>query len=207
MSVRFWKDEKLCRVYVCRSSLPSSQLTGELGSLSRFLSVVSTRANIVACSGCSVDFVRTLDQCSYFPREVQSCSRFEHLSLFSLMHRGSYSVFGKIDSFSLLQALLVSLGVSQVENWVLGSPELRRVSAELIVIHGSKTINGYFNPGIQFQAITSCKLDLKGSPALCTELINQWKNVRTYLTVHSPRQEGQGVSGRVSYLSIFLLYY
>ena len=123
MSVRFWKGDKLCRVFICRSKLPSSQLTGELGSLSRFLSVVSTRADVVACSGCSVDFVRTLDHCSYFPRGVQSCSRFEHLLLFSLMHKGSYSVFGQIDFFSVLQALLVPLGGSQTEEWVQESPE------------------------------------------------------------------------------------
>ena len=129
MSVCFWRDEKLCRVFVCRTSLPSSQLAGEPGSLSRFLSVVSTRADIMACSGCSVDFVRTLDHCSYFPREVQNCSRFENLSLFSLMHKRSYSVFGKIDFFSVLQALLVSMGGSQVEDWVLESPS----SNELVV--------------------------------------------------------------------------
>ena len=201
MSVRFWKGDKLCRVFICRSKLPSSQLTGELGWLSRFLSVVSTRADVVACSGCSVDFVRTLDHCSYFPRGVQSCSRFEHLSLFSLMHTGSYSVFGKIDFFSVLQALLVPLGGSQTEHWVLESPELQRVSEELAVMHRFRTRGSYFIFILLFQAITSCKIDLRSLPTMCTELVNQWKTVRTYLTVHSARQEGQGVRSRVSYLS------
>ena len=34
MSVKFWKGDTLCRIYVCRCGLPSSDLTGELGSLS-----------------------------------------------------------------------------------------------------------------------------------------------------------------------------
>ena len=150
MSVRFWKDEQLCRIFVCRSKLPSSQFTGELGSLSRFLSVVSTRTDIVACSGCSVEFVRTLHRCSYFPRGVQCCSRFEHLSLFTLMHKGSYSVFGKIDFFSVLQALLVSLGGSQAEDWVLESPELQRLGTKPVVNHGFRIKGGRFTPVLLF---------------------------------------------------------
>ena len=146
-------------------------------------------------------FVRTLDHCSYFPRGVQSCSRFEHLSLFSLMHKGSYSVFGKTDFFSVLQALLVFLGGSQTEDWVLESPELQRVSDELAVIHRFRARGSYFILILLLQAITSCKKDLKNLPTMCTELVNQWKNVRTYSTVHSARQEGQGVRSRVSYLS------
>ena len=44
------------------------------------------------------------------------------------MHKPSYSIFGRIDLL-VLQALLVSLGGSRNEDWVLQSPELRRVSA------------------------------------------------------------------------------
>ena len=38
MSLRFWKKNKLWRVFICRSALPSNALTGDLGSLSRLLS-------------------------------------------------------------------------------------------------------------------------------------------------------------------------
>ena len=48
------------------------------------------------------------------------------------MHRTSYSVFGKID-FSVLQALMVSLGGSLTEDWVMRSPELTKVSNNDIV--------------------------------------------------------------------------
>ena len=128
MSVKFWKDNTLCRVYVCRSGLPSSDLTGELGSLSRLLSVVSTKADIVACSGCPVELIQTIDNNVFFPRAVQSCFRFEHLQLQKMMHKPTFSVFGRIDFFSVLKCLVVSLGAASSEDWALQSPELARVS-------------------------------------------------------------------------------
>ena len=128
MSVRFWKGDSLCRVFVCRSGLPSTDLTGKLGSLSRFLSVVSTKADIVACSGCPVELICTIDRCALFPRAVQSCFRFEHLDLQTMMRKPTYSVFGRIDFFSVLKSLLVSLGSAADEDWAMQSPELLQVS-------------------------------------------------------------------------------
>ena len=60
---------------------------------------------------------------------IQSCFRFKRLDLQSLMQRPRYSVFGRIDFFSVLQALMVSLGGSLAEDWVLESPELTRVTS------------------------------------------------------------------------------
>ena len=84
-------------------------MTGELGSLARFLSAVSTRPDMVACWGCPVEFAKTIDQSEYFTQGVQSCFRFEHLSLARLMHKTSYSVFfcsndDNLASFSLLSS-------------------------------------------------------------------------------------------------------
>ena len=129
MFLRYWRETKLCWVFICRSALPAADLTGELGSLSRLISVVSTDPDIVACSGCSVDYIRTIDQHHSYSRRIQSCFRFESLDLQLLMHKFTYSVFGHIDIFSVLQCLLVSLGGSVTEDWVLESSELTRVSA------------------------------------------------------------------------------
>ena len=60
MSLRYWKGQHLCRVVICHSGLPTTDLTGELVSLTRILSAVSTKADIVACFGCPPDLVRTL---------------------------------------------------------------------------------------------------------------------------------------------------
>ena len=127
MSVKFWKGDSLCRVFVCRSGLPSTDLTGELGSLSRLLSVVSTRADIVACSGCSVVLIKTIDHSDFLSRAVQSCFRFEHLRLETWMRKPTYSVFGRIDFFSVLKCFMVPLGAATGEDWVLQSPDLAQV--------------------------------------------------------------------------------
>ena len=119
MSVRFWKGSELCRVFVCRSALPTTNLTGELGCLARLLSVTSTRVDIVACSGDTTGLIQTLNQSSFFNRGIQTCFRFDSLDLPTLMHKLSYSVFGKIDFFSVLQALVISLGNSNTEPWAL----------------------------------------------------------------------------------------
>ena len=132
MSIKFWKGSELCRVFICRSSRTTTDVTGELGSLSRLLSAVSTKPGIVACSGCHPDLPRAIDESEYHNQGVQSCLRFEHLSLARLMHKTSYSVFGKIDFLSVLQALMVSLGGSLMEDWVTRSPELTKVSSSLI---------------------------------------------------------------------------
>ena len=115
MSIRFWKGSELCRVFVCQSALSSADLTGELGCLARLLSVTSTRVDIVASSGDPVGLIQTLNQSSVFNREIQTCFRFDSLDLPTLMHKLSYSMFGKIDFFSVLQALIVSLGTSYAE--------------------------------------------------------------------------------------------
>ena len=133
MFINFWKGGELCRVFVCRSSRTTTDVTGELGSLSRLLSAVSPKPGIVACSGCHSELPRAIDESEYYNQGVQSCLRFEHFSLSRLMHKSSYSVFGKIDFFSVLQALMVSLGRSLTEDWVIHSPELTKVNNSSII--------------------------------------------------------------------------
>ena len=43
-------------------------------------------------------------------------------------------------------------------------------------------------------------------PVLCLELIREWKAVQRFLTIHAPRQQGQGVLSRVSnYISLIVM--
>ena len=113
MSVKFWKGDSLCRVFICRSGLLSTDLNRELG---------------VACSECPVELIQTIDHSDYLSRAVQSCFRFEHLRLQTMMHKPTYSLFGRIDFFSVLKSLIVSLGAATGEDWVLQSPDLAQVS-------------------------------------------------------------------------------
>ena len=127
MSLRYWKGQHLCRVVICRSRLPSTDLSEELGSLARLLSVVSTKADVVACSGCPSELIRTLDEIPTSTRAVQSCFRFSQLNLPKLMHKSSYGVFGHLDFFSVLRGLVISLGGSSQDDCVQRSPELSNV--------------------------------------------------------------------------------
>ena len=127
MYVRFWKEEFLCKVYVCRSGLLVKDIEGELGSLSRFMSAVSSEPDIVACSGVPLSFIETIDKSPMFKRSLQYPYRFDGFNLEKLMHKRSYSVFGRIDFFSVMRQLLVSLGGSLDEAWAVSSPELSKV--------------------------------------------------------------------------------
>ena len=118
MSVRFWKGQYLCKVIACRSSLPTTDL----------LSAISTKADVVACSGCPADLIRIIDELPTSVRAVQSCFRFNQLNLSKLMHKKNYSVFGHIDFFSVLRGLVISLGGLTDEDWIQRSPELAKVS-------------------------------------------------------------------------------
>ena len=128
MSVMFWKGSELCRVLFCRSSLTITDVTGELGSLSRFLCAVSTKPDYVACVGSHSDLAKTIDVSEFYTPGVQSCFRFEYLTLSKLIPKSSFSVFGKIDFFSVLKALVVSLGDSLTEGWAVRSPEHTKVT-------------------------------------------------------------------------------
>ena len=127
MSMHFLKGTELCKVLFCRSGLPTSDLTGDLGSLFRLLTVVSTKADIVAVSGCPADLVRTIDKAAGFTKGFQCCFRSDQMSLARLLHKPSYSIFGRIDLSSVLRGLMVSLGRSHTEDWawsLLSCPRL-----------------------------------------------------------------------------------
>ena len=99
------------------------------------MGVFSTKPHLVSCTGSTLNTVIMLDHCPYSTYGVQSPPRFEELSIKSLIHKKGYSVFGKIDLFSVLQFVVVSLGNSLDLDWVLLSPELSKVGI-LFTING-----------------------------------------------------------------------
>ena len=126
--IRFWSDSVLSRVYVCRSGVANPDIEGRLGSLSRLLSAISTEPDIVACSGCPLSFIQTIDKSPYFSHAVQYPFRFDLFDLEKMMHKKSFSVLGRIDFFSVMRQLLVSLGGSLEETWTISTPELSKVT-------------------------------------------------------------------------------
>ena len=127
MSVLFWKEDTLCKVKLCRFGLTVTYPTGYMGLLSRLLSAITTRPNLLGCSGCPNDVFRAIDKSPHFDRGIQYPFRFTDIDLARLMHRQQYSVFGRIDFFSVLEHLILSLAGCLTERWTHDAPELVKV--------------------------------------------------------------------------------
>ena len=124
--LRFWRDNQLCRVVLKRTGRSVRQTQAEKSLLSSLLAAISTRPNPVCASGCSLELIEELDKNPLFTFGVQSFKRFDEVSSAKLMHKESYSVFGRIDFFSVLKYLVVSLGGSLDMECVLLAPELSK---------------------------------------------------------------------------------
>ena len=125
--VRFWRADQLCRVFIKRTSRLQGPTSAEVCLLSYLMGAFSTKPNLISCTGCSARTVQLLDQSAYSNFSIQSPPRFEELKLQQLFHRKSNSVFGRIDFFSVVKYLVVSLGGCNELDWVLLSPELSKV--------------------------------------------------------------------------------
>ena len=117
--VRFWHGDQLCRVFLKRTGRVQGQTHAEVCLISYIMGAISTRPRLVNCTGSSAGTVQLIDQRPYSPCGVQSTPRFEELKLSTLMHKTRQSVFGRIDFFSVLRYLVISLGGSSELDWVL----------------------------------------------------------------------------------------
>ena len=71
----------------------------ELEGIARLLSVVSSKPQMVACSGCPPDVIEGLDKYGVFTKTVEPAFRFDTVGLPTIMHKLSYSVLGALTSF------------------------------------------------------------------------------------------------------------
>ena len=105
MAVRFWREDNIQRVELCRHPVASGYPGNLFGSISRLLSFISSGPNLVSVSGCPSAVLQALDQSNLFKHSVQFLFRFEVLSLPRLMHQ-------KFDSFFWEDRLLLATEVS-----------------------------------------------------------------------------------------------
>ena len=101
--VRFWRKGELCRVLLKRTGRVVGQSTAELHLISDVMAVFSTSLNIVSCSGSTLETIQTVDDSPINEHGLQRPLRFADFSIAKLMHKESYSVFGRIDFHSVLQ--------------------------------------------------------------------------------------------------------
>ena len=133
LHVRFWKADKLCRVYLLRTGRASGQTSAEVSLVSTLLAAISAEADLVCCSGATYGLVHLLDRSPLTRHGVQRPTTFDEIAIKKLMHKDSFSVFGRIDFFSVLQYLVVCLSGSLEMEWTLFTPELTKVSPSVYV--------------------------------------------------------------------------
>ena len=127
MSVRFWKEDTLCRVTINRFARTVPHPTGFVGTLSRLMSAISPQPGLVSVSGCPTEVFHAFDEDSYFKKGILCSFRFDELDLPRVMHRQNFSVFGRVDFFSVLNHLISALRGSLYQSWTLEAPELVKV--------------------------------------------------------------------------------
>ena len=65
MAVRFWREDAIQRVELCRHPLTSAYPGNFFGSISRLLSFIFAGPNLVSVSGCSQPYYRLLTRVIY----------------------------------------------------------------------------------------------------------------------------------------------
>ena len=109
------------------TSSSAESFWNDLDVRSDVLADISTRSKSVCWYEGSFDRIQMLDNCTLFPLGVQSPLCFDELCIAKLMHKQTYSVFGRIDVYSVPKYLTVSLGGSLDMDCVLLAPELFKV--------------------------------------------------------------------------------
>ena len=125
--IRFWRKNELCREFIKRTGRVLGQSTAELSLISLIMSVFSTEPNIVSCSGSTLETIQLVDGSPYSKHGLLRPLRFDDFSIARLMHKESYSVFGRIDFHSVLQYLIIFLGGCLDCDWTLLTPILSKV--------------------------------------------------------------------------------
>ena len=133
--IRCWSDDQLSRVFLKRTGRLLGLTQAEVRLVSNVMGVFSTKPHLVSCTGTTHRTIVLLDQCPYAAYGIQSPPRFEELSLKTIMHKKGYSVFGKIDFFSIVQFVIVCLGGCLDQVRMLVSPELSKVGLRLCFLH------------------------------------------------------------------------
>ena len=109
LHLRFWKGDRLCRVYLLKTGRTSGQASAELRLVSSLMAAISSEADLVCCLGATYGLAHMLDNSTVTKHGVQRPTLFDDIAIKKLMHKDSYSVFGRIDFFSILQYLVISL--------------------------------------------------------------------------------------------------
>ena len=125
--IRFWRDDQLYRFFLERTCHVQDQTRAEVCLISHIMGAISTTPSLVSRTGSTPQRVSFLDRCQLTKHGLQIPPRFDEFILPSIMHKRSYNVFERIDFFSVIRFMIVSLGDTLKLERVLLSPELCEV--------------------------------------------------------------------------------
>ena len=132
MYVRYWKEDRLIRILLCRFAGGVEYPKGHLGSIARAMSAFSSRPDIVSCTGCPLSLLELLAKSSFCDKGIMRPLRTDSVQLSSLLPHPASCVFGNIPFQSVLQYLVVFLGGARQQPWILESPNLLKVILSLL---------------------------------------------------------------------------
>ena len=179
------------RVFLRRTGSSAGQTSSELSLFSHLLGAISSQTSPVSVNGCSGDLVTKLDQSKFFKFRISIAIRFEMFSITDIMHKRCYNVFGRIDFFSVLNYLVVTLGGNLQLGLILTTLELAKISIIFLLVvakYDPLTI-----PALYSEANKKCQLDIPKLPILCQELLANCSSVIDYPAKHLLLQEGQRI--------------
>ena len=127
MYIRYWKDDTLIRILLCRFACIGEYPKGHLGCIARIMSAISCRPDIVSVTGCPLSLLELLMKSSFCEKGIMRPLRIDSVQFTSLLLHPTPCVFANIDFYSVLQYLVVFLGGARQQPWILESPELLKV--------------------------------------------------------------------------------
>ena len=110
--IRFWREGQFNRIFSERTGRLVGLTQAEISLVSFVMGAISTSPNLISCTGSIFWTNQLLHQCPNEKYGLHTPPRFTEVYPNSLMHWRIFSIFGRIDCFSELQYLVLSLGIS-----------------------------------------------------------------------------------------------
>ena len=124
--VHTWDDDSLFSVCVRVESAGQRVPVAELAGLSRIVDSVPSCQLPLSCQGGSASLLRVLNDNRVDGRQLFYCRKFGEDDFLRDYRQAEQEVFGRLDTWSMIDFLLLRLRGALQEPWMDGAPTLRR---------------------------------------------------------------------------------
>ena len=126
LSISFWEGKDLVTLTIARCGRDVPSVKSSVLLCSQVLSAISLEPTIFCCAGGNANFIKALDKAPNQKAGLQYPFKFLPRQIERVMHKPSFSVMGKIDMFSMVRTLLVSLSGLLDETWAQSTLYFRK---------------------------------------------------------------------------------